>query len=225
MKKRLLAFLLSLAMVAGMAPMSAIEAKAANDEIIAENVSGDSFTDTTANPDESYVYTIEGSDGSVQEIKVLAEGEEGTGNSVKQETATVGTRYVKATELKSGETYLLVNNSTALIKDDSDISNVGTGSVTINSDDTISGPLVAYEWTITKTDSGYTLMNSDGRYLNMADTYPYEYLPSINIFDVVLSEETAQFTITSNGNATFILSLDNVEGKKYKQYVYINGVL
>lgn len=54
----------------GMAPMSAIEAKAAEaDEIVlADNVTGNNFTDTTANPDESYVYTIEGSDGSVQEI-------------------------------------------------------------------------------------------------------------------------------------------------------------
>ena len=87
MKKRLLAFLLSLAMVAGMLPMSAMEAKAAetDETIVADNVTGNSFTDTTANPGESYVYTIEGSDGSVQEIKVLAEGEEGTGNSITTE--------------------------------------------------------------------------------------------------------------------------------------------
>lgn len=173
MKKRLLAFLLSLAMVAGMLPMSAIEAKAAEtDEIIlADNVTGNNFTDTTANPDESYVYTIEGSDGSVQEIVVLAEGEEETGNSVIEETVTEknGTEYVLADSYESGKTYVLVSDTNYALA--SDGTNVSAVEVTIDSNK-ITGPLPELEWTISNSESNnyYYFVDTTGKYLYI-ETY------------------------------------------------------
>lgn len=230
MKKRILAFILSLTMLVGIAPVSAIDVNATEtDKTIAENITGNSFTDTTAKASESYVYTVEGSDGSVKEIVVPAESSETveTGNRVVEETGenvTVGdTKYVKTAELKSGETYLLVNGNNALVTDDASVSMVEIGSVTINDDDTITGPLITYEWTITETDKGYTLVNSNGKYLNMGNTYPYSVYPTYVIFDVMLSEDSADFIISSNNNGTFNLALDNAKGNGYDQYVYFNG--
>ena len=66
-KKRLLATLLSLAMAVAAVPQAAF---AANITTIAENVTGGTFTDTTAEADKAYEYTITGSDGSSDTVAV-----------------------------------------------------------------------------------------------------------------------------------------------------------
>lgn len=168
MKKRLFALLLSVVMVTGMVPVSAMEVNAAEtDEVVlADNVTGSTYTDTTTNADESYVYTVTGSDGSTQEITVLAEGDE-TGNSVKEETVTVGgTEYILADGYTSGETYLLVDTNNLALK--SDGTTVSAQTVTI-AEDKIVGPLPELEFTVSGPESReyYTVVDKDGNYLVM----------------------------------------------------------
>lgn len=168
MKKRLFALLLSVAMVAGMVPGSAMEVNAVEtDEVVlADNVTGSTYTDTTTNADESYVYTVTGSDGSEQEITVLAEGDE-TGNSVKEETVTSGgTEYILADGYTSGETYLLVDTNNLALK--SDGTTVSAQAVTI-AEDKIVGSLPELEFTVSGPESSeyYTVVDKDGNYLVM----------------------------------------------------------
>ena len=171
MKKRILAFILSLTMLVGIAPVSAIDVNATEtDKTISENITGNSFTDTTAKASESYVYTIEGSDGSVKEIVVPAESSETveTGNRVVEETVTTegGTEYVFTNTYQPGETYVVVNKNHYALKSEGTVASSQLVTVV---DNKIVGPCPELEFTINgpETIGGIeyaTFVNKDGKW-------------------------------------------------------------
>lgn len=186
-KKRLLTFLLSFVMLAGIVSVSTVDADAATtDEILAENVTGNTYTDTTAKAEESYIYTIERSDGAVQEIVVLAEGTE-TGNSVQIETIveTGSTEYVLATGYTSGETYILVDEYNNALK--SNGTTVSAQTVTIN-DGKIVGPLPELEFKINEEGSGwFTLVDNSGKYLSLKNNPATLSVDAVKVYSNELS--------------------------------------
>lgn len=88
--KKFLSVLLSLAMIFSLiVPTTAFAAGTEGDtsnEEIASDVTGGTYTDTTAKSDETYEYTVTGSDGSVQTLAVAAD--DTTGNATETLTTT-----------------------------------------------------------------------------------------------------------------------------------------
>lgn len=238
MKKRILAFMLSITMLMGIAPVSAMEVNATeNDEIIAENITGNSFTDTTAQAGESYVYTIEGSDGSVQEITVLAESPEivETGNRVVEETVTTegSTEYVLASSYQPGETYVIVNKNDYALKSEGAV--VSSQMVTVV-ENKIIGPCQELELTVNgpETINGVeyaTIINKDGNYLvlngnnasfstsettvHVENLKFYHYIPS---YDSVRFKSSGGYYLSSDDTG---VSYTNSTGNSTKFDLYI----
>ena len=225
MKKRLLALLLSVAMIAGMAPVSALEIKAAEtDEVtLAENVTGGTYTDTTALADEAYVYTVTGDDGTTYEVEVLPDGI--TAVPVEEDVYT----FVFVDELSdivSGTTYMIVNSrwhrtmvaeqsavdSTKLnyvqIATDTGADGYSTetppDTITVTSDDADE----TVDWVITEgaTDGAYTIKNEDtGKYLVIGDASAKTQSDSIETaIQLYGGSETHGGSVTLSQNSQYL---------------------
>lgn len=81
MKKKILASLLAAALVLGLMPPVSAQATESSEETIETGITGGTYTDETALAEESYEYTVTGSDGSEETIVVAAEAGN-TGNSL-----------------------------------------------------------------------------------------------------------------------------------------------
>ena len=154
--KKAISLFLSLVMVLGLIPVSAM---AATDTEVGK-VTGNSITDTTADPNKSYEYTVTGSDGSTQTVTVPAKGTEPTGNSVKPQEVPGAVYYQKVTDPANakGEGYLLVDTATKQA-----VSNKpGVEGVTIQGD-RINGDHATAEWTVATSDGKISFANGTNR--------------------------------------------------------------
>ena len=203
--KKALSLLLSLVMVLGLLPVSAFAAEGTE---LASGLTSGTFVDTTAVSEEGYEYTIVGSDGSEQTVSVLAV-EDNLGNSVTPTTIAGGYKYTKATSITSGETYLLVNDTTAITGD------LGTTTVAINND-TITGDYSASEWAITSrknSSTDYYVKNSAGNYL------------TIGASTVSTSTSSSAYVAADvrNGTVTFSKSVRELLIFTTTYYLYLSG--
>lgn len=174
MKKRVLALLLSVLMTLSLLPVSAfaadLDGTGLGTEIGTVTETGE-YTDTTADPDTDYEYTIVGDDGSQQTVTVTAADDTGDSSiygTVGTETGS-GTYYQLVTEgadgIEAGQQYLIVSASDgkgyALTK------TAGAAEVTI-ANNRITTLNTDAEFTLednTYYGYGYGLKDSDGTYL------------------------------------------------------------
>ncbi len=183
-KSRIWSFLLSICMVLSLLPVSALADRTdQGDQGYGEllgTVEGGTYTDTTADPEKGYEYTIVGSDGSLQTASVDAGGQDGGDHPDDGGTVT---EYGRVTQTSgSGETYydLVANGAGGIVAGDKYLilsSNSGdayaltkTGGsapVTIT-DGKIRTSQETAEFTLEANGTYYYLKDQDGTYL-----YPY----------------------------------------------------
>ena len=159
-------------------------------------------TDTTGNYESSY--TGKGLDTSTAMVTVSGSN-----------TTTDGS-YAKATSITSGKQYLITIDGNHVVTNTTSINGrngywSGASGLYIES---VSGfaygnNLEQYLWTITESDSGYTVQNANGKYLNIGSEDN----------NVTLSDTAQVLTITDNGD-TFDFSkgnyyLNNFGGSRY----------
>lgn len=146
-------------------------------------VEGDTYTDTTADPEKGYEYTIVGSDGSLQTASVDADDQDGGDQGGQEENpgdTGTETEYGKVTETSgSGETYysLVTNGAAGIVAGDKYLivssnsgnayaltKTAGSAEVAI-ADSKIQTIQEAAEFTLEANGNYYYLKDSDGTYL------------------------------------------------------------
>lgn len=183
-KRRIWSFLLSICMLLSLLPVNALAdtAEESYGELLG-TVEGNTYRDTTADPEKGYEYTIVGSDGSLQTASVDADGQDGGDPGGQEENpgdTSTETEYGKVTETSgSGETYytLVTNGAGGIVAGDqylivsSNSGNAyaltktgGSAAVTI-ADGKIQTTLGEAEFTLEANGNYYYLKDQDGTYL------------------------------------------------------------
>ena len=207
MKKRVLALLLSVLMTLSLLPVSAFAAdldSADLGRVLADAVTEGEYTDTTAESDKSYEYTIVGSDGSQQTVTVTAADD--TGDNTGDNTETIYGKVVAAT-VEAGDTYYklvktgmagIAAGGTYLIVDVKDgegyalTKTAGVTAVTIT-DGKIMDEATNAEFTLVSNGNGYNLRDSSNRYL-----YPYGTSITTNAY-------SSYYPISVVGNVSVVI--------------------
>lgn len=164
MKKKILASLLAAALVLGLMPPVSAQATESSEETIATDIKGGTYTDETALAEESYEYTVTGSDGSEETIVVAAEAGN-TGNSLINTGNGTGYQKTSASELTSG-TYLIIGahdtDAGWAVTPETDLPWNKEYENTFQNTDFIDGEYTALEWEFTTSGTNYTIKKKQG---------------------------------------------------------------
>ena len=200
-KKKALCLLLSLVMVCGLLPTTALAAGSGSDygDELGE-VTGGSYTDTSADPEKSYEYFIIGSNGTVASAVYTVEEGEDSSEVVEE----VG-KYERVSSIADGRYVMVAANNKAILAD-----TTYSGEVTVSDDVLTSAIDDSYLWTITTVNDGYTIRNNDNNYL---------YILSANqakasAVQVRAASYTLKIASVGNGTDAFYISGQAVTGTK-----------
>lgn len=206
MKRRVLAAVLSLVMVFSLASMCF----AAEETQIAAGLTSSPFTDTTADANSAYEYTIIGSDGSSETVRIAAVNTD-TGNGVEpadDATVTYFTKLDNPASVDGSVPALLVyeySGSTYAVS----TSKKGTQVTVV--DDRIDTADPNCQWTITKINNSYTIKNS-GKYLyldrGLINGWSVRWDDSETSLSGAINNDGIQFRRTVPWNSTRYLDVD-----------------
>ena len=156
--------------------------------------------------------------GELGTAKITAKAEENDDFYAGEATCTVTVftvdTYKKATEIVSGAKYLIVADNSGVLNVAKPVTS-GYGYLYVDEVDAETDGKMkvrtdkGYDFTITAAEGGYTIMQSDGRYMYQTGTF--------NSFNVSANPTSGNiWTIEPEADGTFIIT--NVEKNKYVQF-------
>ncbi|MBQ9637195.1 MAG: chitobiase/beta-hexosaminidase C-terminal domain-containing protein [Prevotella sp.] len=170
----------------------------------------DKFKVVSGTPDVSKTYDIEGIIIMYNDVVEICPVKDYTDGTSPDPEPTGDRQYKKVTTVESGKAYLIVadNNGLKVAKPiTASYGYLQVADVTDNND-AITQENSTNDFVITAVDGGYTIKQSDGRYLYQTGNY--------NSFNVAAEPADGQvWTITANGDGTF--KIENASVNKWIQ--------
>ena len=170
----------------------------------------DKFKVVSGTPDVSKTYDIEGIIIMYNDVVEICPVKDYTDGTTPGPEPTGSRQYKKVTTIESGKAYLIVADNSGLKAAKPVTSNYGYLQVAdvTDKDGVITQENSTNDFVITAVDGGYTIKQSDGRYLYQTGTY--------NSFNVAAEPSDGQvWTIAANGDGTF--KIENTSVNKWIQ--------
>ena len=170
----------------------------------------DKFKVVSGTPDISKTYDIEGIVIMYNDVVEICPVKDYTDGTTPGPEPTGSRQYKKVTTIESGKAYLIVADNSGLKAAKPVTSNYGYLQVAdvTDKDGVITQENSTNDFVITAVDGGYTIKQSDGRYLYQTGTY--------NSFNVATEPSEGQvWTISANSDGTF--KIENTSVNKWIQ--------